>query len=567
MLEELFIRNFAIIDDLRIRFSDGLTILSGETGAGKSIIIQAVNLLLGARASSKMIRSGADCAEVEALFRIHPESGLARRLREDGREITDSLIIRRIISESDRHRIYLNDRPATIQTLCDVAENLASISGQHAHQKLLKEENQLKILDEFAGLTDLRSQAARYYHQLVPLLENLRKLCVRQAGQEKELELLEFQRNEIQQACILPREDQDLEQERVLLKHAERIYETAHQSVETLYSGQGAIAENLTVIQKNLDRIRSLDPELESMARAISDVSFQIEDISQRFGTYLHRISIDPARIESIEARLDLLNKLKRKYGGTLEAVAEKLQTIDREISVVSDLSDQIRNMETQIDDLKRKLIQTAETLSEKRKAAAEELSQKIEFELAGLKMQDSRFKINLEPIPAETGAAWPAADGKRIIETGMDRASFLISPNLGEALKPLAQIASGGELSRVVLALKAITAQRSSLETVVFDEVDAGIGGSAAEMVGNKLRLLSGYHQIICITHLAQIARFGRNHFRISKNVVNRRTVTAIEPLNEAERVEELARMLAGATITPATLAHAREMLDMNRA
>jgi len=567
MLEELFIRNFAIIDDLRIRFSDGLTILSGETGAGKSIIIQAVNLLLGARASSKMIRSGADCAEVEALFRIHPESGLARRLREDGREITDSLIIRRIISESDRHRIYLNDRPATIQTLCDVAENLASISGQHAHQKLLKEENQLKILDEFAGLTDLRSQAARYYHQLVPLLENLRKLCVRQAGQEKELELLEFQRNEIQQACILPREDQDLEQERVLLKHAERIYETAHQSVETLYSGQGAIAENLTVIQKNLDRIRSLDPELESMAKAISDVSFQIEDISQRFGTYLHRISIDPARIESIEARLDLLNKLKRKYGGTLEAVAEKLQTIDREIVLVSDLSDQIRNMETQIDDLKRKLIQTAETLSEKRKAAAEELSQKIEFELAGLKMQDSRFKINLEPIPAETGAAWPAADGKRIIETGMDRASFLISPNLGEALKPLAQIASGGELSRVVLALKAITAQRSSLETVVFDEVDAGIGGSAAEMVGNKLRLLSGYHQIICITHLAQIARFGRNHFRISKNVVNRRTVTAIEPLNEAERVEELARMLAGATITPATLAHAREMLDMNRA
>ena len=567
MLEELFIRNFAIIDDLRIRFSDGLTILSGETGAGKSIIIQAVNLLLGARASSKMIRSGADCAEVEALFRIHPESGLARRLREDGREITDSLIIRRIISESDRHRIYLNDRPATIQTLCDVAENLASISGQHAHQKLLKEENQLKILDEFAGLTDLRSQAARYYHQLVPLLENLRKLCVRQAGQEKELELLEFQRNEIQQAGILPREDQDLEQERVLLKHAERIYETAHQSVETLYSGQGAIAENLTVIQKNLDRIRSLDPELESMARAISDVSFQIEDISQRFGTYLHRISIDPARIESIEARLDLLNKLKRKYGGTLEAVSEKLQTIDREIVLVSDLSDQIRNMETQIDDLKRKLIQTAETLSEKRKAAAEELSQKIEFELAGLKMQDSRFKINLEPIPAETGAAWPAADGKRIIETGMDRASFLISPNLGEALKPLAQIASGGELSRVVLALKAITAQRSSLETVVFDEVDAGIGGSAAEMVGNKLRLLSGYHQIICITHLAQIARFGRNHFRISKNVVNRRTVTAIEPLNEAERVEELARMLAGATITPATLAHAREMLDMNRA
>lgn len=566
MLEELFIRNFAIIDDLQIRFSNGLTILSGETGAGKSIIIQAVNLLLGARASSRMIRSGADCAEVEALFRIHPESGLARRLREDGREITDALIIRRIISENDRHRIYLNDRPATIQTLCDVAENLASISGQHAHQKLLKEENQLKILDEFAGLTDLRSQAARYYHQLVPLSENLRKLCVRHAGQEKELELLEFQRNEIQQAGILPREDQDLEQERVLLKHAERIYETVHQSIETLYSGQGAIAENLSVIQKNLERIRSLDPELESMAKTISDVSFQIEDLSQRFGTYLHRISIDPARIESIEARLDLLNKLKRKYGGTLEAVAEKLQTIDREIAVVSDLSDQIRNMETQIDDLKRQLIQTAETLSEKRKAAAEELSNKIESELAGLKMQDGRFKISLEPIPAETRAACPAADGKRIIETGMDRVSFLISPNPGEALKPLAQIASGGELSRVVLALKAITAQRSSLETVVFDEVDAGIGGSAAEVVGNKLRLLSAYHQIICITHLAQIAKFGHNHFRISKNVVNRRTVTTIEPLGEAERVEELARMLAGATITPATLAHAREMLDMNR-
>ncbi len=377
MLEELFIRNFAIIDDLRIRFSDGLTILSGETGAGKSIIIQAVNLLLGARASSRMIRSGADCAEVEALFRIHPESGLARRLREDGREITDALIIRRIISESDRHRIYINDRPATIQALCDVAENLASISGQHAHQKLLKEENQLRILDEFAGLTDLRTQVGRYYHQLVPLFENLRKLCARQADQEKELELLEFQRNEIQKAGILPREDQDLEQERVLLKHAEKIYETMHQSVEALYSGQGAIAENLTVIQKNLDKIRSLDPELESMAKAISDVSFQIEDISQRFGTYLHRISIDPTRIEAVEARLDLLNKLKRKYGGALKAIAEKLKTIDREIADISDLSDQIRNTEQQIEDLKCQLILAAEALSEKRKSAAEALSQK----------------------------------------------------------------------------------------------------------------------------------------------------------------------------------------------
>ncbi|MDD3081477.1 MAG: DNA repair protein RecN [Desulfobacterales bacterium] len=566
MLEELFIRNFAIIDDLHIRFSGGLTILSGETGAGKSIIIQAVNLLLGARASSKMIRSGADCAEVEALFRINPESDLARRLREDGRVITDALIIRRIIAENDRHRIYLNDRPATIQTLCDVAENLASISGQHAHQKLLKEENQLRILDEFADLADLRIQVARFYHQLVPLFENLRMLCARQASQAQELELLEFQRQEIQQAGIIPQEDSNLEQERVLLKHAEKIYETVHQSIETLYSGQGAIAENLTVIQKNLDRIRSLDPELESMAGTISGISFQVEDISQRFGTYLHRISIDPARIEAVEARLDLLNRLKRKYGGTLEAVAEKLKAIEKEIAVVSDLSDQIRNMEKQIDDLKCKLILAAETLSEKRRSAAEELSHKIEFELAGLKMPDSRLKISVEQIPAETGASYPAAGGKRITETGLDRVSFLISPNLGEALKPLAQIASGGELSRVVLALKAITANRSSLETVVFDEVDAGIGGSAAEVVGNKLRQLSAYHQIICITHLAQIAKFGHNHFRISKNVVNSRTVTAIEPLDESERVEELARMLAGATITQTTLAHAREMLNMNR-
>jgi len=563
MLKELSIKNFTIIENLHICFSDGLTILSGETGAGKSIIINAVNLLLGSRASAKLIRTGVETAELEALFKITPESRVFKILDEQGGKASEELLIRRIISRGDRHRIYINGHLATIQMLNQATENLASISGQHAHQGLLKEDLQLTIIDQFGGLTSIRNKIYRLFHEIIPLTQKLRKLNNIRNRQAEHINLLEFQKKEILDASIKPGEDASLEQERIRLKNGEELYSAVYSSIEDLYSANGAVVERLVEVKKNLDKATAIDPELTSKAKELSEATFRIEDIAEELRTYLKIITIDDKRLEKVESRLDILTRLKHKYGGTPEAVISHLETIDQELSGIENISGQINDTETKLSELHRELSRLSLDLSSKRSQTAKLLAKKVEKELASLRMSGTEFKISLQTIPANDNSdPHLVVKANTINETGIDQANFLIAPNVGEDLKPMASVASGGELSRIVLALKAILAEKGSVETLVFDEVDAGIGGSVAEAVGGKLSKLACYHQIICITHLPQIAKFGDNHFRITKNVSQGRTITSINPLNEKDRIKEIARMLGGMEITKTTLDHAREML-----
>ncbi|MCG6973512.1 MAG: DNA repair protein RecN [Desulfobacterales bacterium] len=564
MLQELSIRNFAIIDDLKISFSGGLTVLSGETGAGKSIIINAVNLLLGSRATAKLVRTGCDAAELEALFQIKGQPEIVRMMKENEYDPEEGLLIRRIISRTDRHRIYINGRLATIQLLNMITENLASISGQHAHQGLLKEDQQLAVIDQFGGLTDLREAVYRCFHEIVPLVQRLNDLKAKKLRQTEHIQLLEFQKKEIEAAGISPGEDSDLEQERTRLKNSEALFQAVHDCIETLYDSQGAVVEHLLQATKDLEKAALIDPALAMSAKRISGTAFEIEDIAEELRTYLKNIAVDESRLEGIEDRLNTLTKLKRKYGGTLDALFSRQETIEQELSSLTGLTGHIEDIEKKLSRLHGTLVELATTLSEKRKQNAKILAGRVENELAALKMPRTQFEVSFQTMPAEASAnPYLIVERNAVHETGIDRVSFLIAPNVGEPLKDLSHIVSGGELSRIVLALKAILAQTEAVETIVFDEVDAGIGGSVAEVVGKKLSVLAGRHQIICITHLPQIAKFGDHHFSISKHVSDGRTKTLIQRLNSDERVKEIARMLGGEKITKATMVHAREMLD----
>ena len=563
MLLELSIKNFAIIDDLKMQFNGGFTILSGETGAGKSIIINAVNLILGSRASSKMVRTGADSAELEALFAIPAKSKMARILADQGYESEDGLIIRRVISAGDRHRVYINGRLATMQALGEVTRSLASISGQHAHQVLLKEDEQLGILDRFGKLDGQRDKVTAGVRRIQDLLKALKRLTSREKRSAEQRELLAFQQREIDAAAISLGEDEELEVERKRLKYAETLYGTVFKSIEMLYSDDGAAVERLSATQADLEKAGDIDPVLARRAKALSEAVFQLEDVVQELRSYLGTIEVDDKRLEEVEERLDELSRLKKKYGGTLEAVLAFQHSIDSKLAEIENLSGTVKKTRAELSALNSETGRLAMKLSEQRKKAGARLSKLVAAELAGLEMQGTRFKVVVDRLTPDAKTAESLTYKDCLLtETGIDSAAVLIAPNVGEELKPLSRIASGGELSRIVLALKVILAGTEAVETVVFDEVDAGIGGGVAEVVGQKLSELAGKCQVICITHLPQIARFGDNHFLIFKKVKNKRTLTYIEPLDPEQRVQEVARMLGGVKISPTTLKHAREML-----
>jgi DNA repair protein RecN (Recombination protein N) len=564
MLQELSIKNFAIIDDLRIQFSGGFSVLSGETGSGKSIIINAVNLLLGSRATPGLIRTGADQAELEALFAVIPESLTAKLMHEKDIDASEGLLIRRIISRNERHRVYVNGRLSTMQVLKDITQNIASISGQHAHQGLLKEDQQLLIIDQFGDLLPLRGRVFSCYHQILPLIKEMETLEALQTRQGEHLDLLQFQQKEIQEAGIISGEDTQLEQEAQKLKHAEMLYEIIYNGLEMLYDAPGAVLERLMEVSKGIDQVASIDSALIQQTKALNDAAYNIEAVVEELRVYLQRIQMDDKRLESIEERLDMLRKLKRKYGGSLEAIQTHEIAIEKELHQAHHISEKISETEKTLLNLQKKARELSEELSEKRHETASRLAYQVEAELASLKMANTKFQIMFDSIASGFGTSpYLVHKNRMITDSGFDCATFLISANVGEALKPMSEIASGGELSRIILALKVILAGNASVETVVFDEVDAGIGGEVAEVVGKKLDQLAKTHQVICITHLPQIAKFARHHFRISKHVRVGRTETNIEQLGDKERIQEIARMLGGQKITPKTLAHAKELVE----
>ncbi len=564
MLRELTIRNFAIIDDLRVRFESGLTVITGETGVGKSILVNALNLVLGGRASAEMIRTGSEAAEVEAFFEVGAGSPAAQAAAQAGYETVDGILVRRVVSRTEANRVYLNGRLATLQVLSAVVEPLASISGQHAHQALLKEERHLFLLDQFGGLLAERAAVAARVRELSPLLERLRALRARSARRAERQELLSFQLREIDEAAPREGEDGELEAERLRLKNAAALVSTVEAALESLHGGEGSATERIGSVRRSLEKMGRIDPALAAEAEAAAELLFRLEERCEALRSYLKTVEFEEGRLEEIEARLDRLNRLKRKYGGSLVAVLEERARAAAELAAVERLEEEIRETEEAIGRLEEVLRREALALSARRRVAAQALEEAVARELVALKMKGTRFGVEWLSSPAETAGdeLVPRAEERPVGESGFDRIRFTIAPNVGEALKPLAAIASGGELSRVVLALKSILARNESLATIVFDEVDAGIGGAVAEGVGRKLARLARHHQVICITHLPQIARFGTHHLRITKEVREGRTRSRLEPLDPEERTRELARMLGGEKITKLTLEHARELL-----
>ena len=563
MLTELNIKNFAIIDELNVEFEPGFNVLTGETGAGKSILVDAINLLLGSRASPEMIRTGQEEALVEAFFEVEGGNALPI-LGRLGLKKTDGLLVRRLIQRSGKSRAYLNGSPITLHMLEELGEGLINIYGQHEHQDFLDPLRHIDILDRSSKLLPLRQTFQEVYTQWAKAISELEELTARQKQRADRLELLSFQSKEIHRANLKPGEEEEQTSERARLIHAEKLHAIAHQGAEVLYGESGSVVERL---KSNLQRLREgakIDPALAPCVPAVESALFQAEDVASFLRSYAEKILFDPGRLETIESRLDEINKLKRKYGASIGEILAFKEKIDQEQKGLEGVEEKISELQKSASILLARALASAGELSQRRKKVARELSSKVEEELSTLGMKKVRFGVQIETESSKESAdsGKEQEQNPRLNEKGMDRVQFLISPNPGEELKPLAKIASGGELSRIMLAMKRIFAEEAWVKTLIFDEVDAGIGGGIAEVVGRKLKEISCQHQVFCITHLAQIASLAAAHYRVSKKTQGGRTFVEVTRLNQGERLEEIARMLGGLKITEKTLDHAREML-----
>ena len=562
MLVQLTISNFAIIGHLEIHFKPGLNILSGETGAGKSIIINAVNLILGGRASAELIRSGAEEARVEALFHLPLPSPVSSLLEEMDVPFHGELLIKRHLSREGRNRIVINGSMATLQMLSRLGQMMISISGQHEHQLLLKPDNHLALLDDFSGLADERESLSDAFNEHQALKEKRDALKKEIREKEERQDLAKFQREEIEKAVLQPGEDMALEAEKKKLLYAEKLMEEVREAYGTLYEKDNSVLSSLGQSLRKLERGADLEERLKAIVKALASAKAEIEESAMELRELQRGIVMDPRRLEEVEERLQLIHKLKRKYGAPIEEI---LQLKDRLAEMMDNLDqrkEELGRMECRIEEAEKALVAKATLLSRKRRQAAGRFEDSVKEELALLSLGGIRFEVQFQD-PIESLKAGREELMRKLKAEGLDRVEFMLSPNVGEDLKPLSKIASGGELSRIMLAMKTILARSSSVETIVFDEVDSGIGGATAEVVGDKLRSLAGYHQILCITHLPQIASKGMTHFMVEKQVVEGRTATMISELDYEDRVKEIARLLGGKKVSQKAVAHARELLS----
>lgn len=548
MLTDLTIKNVAIIDTLQITFKPGLTVLTGETGAGKSIIIDAVGLIMGGRASSDLIRSGEEEAVVEALFDISTLADVRQQLTDAGFDCEGELLIKRSLSRGGKNRIFINGGMATLALLTDIAPRLINIYGQHDSQTLLKPDNHLLLLDAFAGIGDKRQKFAALFSRLGAVCEELAGLEHAEREAERRLDLLSYQSDEIAKAALKPGEEEQLEEQHRLLAHAEKLGGVSSDAFDRLYGGDGALLGQLKRISGSIAELSVIDISLQGTAASIEGAYLQLEDAAMTLRDYSSRIESDPAALGQIDDRLDQLGRLKKKYGPTVEEILAYKAGIDAELDQLQSREQSRHALETERDRMKEELKQTGGELSAARIQAAKKLQHALESEAHQLAMKGAVIEPALEPLVEPRSS-------------GFERVEFLFSPNPGEIPRPLGRIASGGELSRLMLAVKQVLPE-GDVPTLVFDEVDTGIGGATSELVGRKLKNVAAGQQVLCITHLPQVAVFADQHLRVEKLVEGGRTSTRIIELDQNERTREIARMLAGTTVSDSALVHAAEML-----
>lgn len=573
MLSELTIQDFAIIERLDLRFGSGFNVLTGETGAGKSIIIDAVSMLLGGRADVDLIRSGADQATIEGTFVLDEEiqAIINPMLEQDSLEGDDPavLVLAREIRREGRNICRINGRVVSLKTLREIGQNLVDIHGQTEHLSLMRLREHVDLLDRYGELWSLRDQLTALVRQLRVVRRELADLRRDERELARRVDLLQYRVSEIEAARLEPGEVEDLTQERTRLANAEQLRELADEAYRALYGGdeeQASVVDLLQMSVRTLTGLARLDPATTSLGEATEALTYQLEDLAGSLRDYRDRIEFNPRRLNQVEERLALIHGLQRKYGDSIEEILAFADRAQHELETIERSEERTSELEAEEDLLLREIGRLGQDLSARRRGTGDRLALGIEAELEELSMARARFGVDLAWRDDAEGAY---VDGQRVAFdlTGLDRVEFLVAPNVGEPLKPLVRIASGGETSRLMLALKTVLAQADRTPTLIFDEIDAGIGGRVGSVVGQKLWGLTvgdggkvRNHQVLCVTHLPQLASYGDLHFRVHKHIVGERTVTSVDGLHERDREQEIAEMLGA--LTDRTLASAREML-----
>ena len=571
MLRSLYIRDYALIEELEVEFDSGLNIITGETGAGKSILLGAMKLLLGDRASTEVVRGGAKKAVVEGVFDNADEGRLPAVLEEHEIEPSEGglLVVRREVSGRGS-RAFINDTPATLDVLREVSASTIDLHGQHEHQSLLRTETHVELLDNFGGLGGLVETYRKAYRAVAKLVTERRDLVRRESELRKQKELYGFQIEEIDAAGLKEGEADDLEAERRILENAERLYEATAELYGQISDADDALYDQLVLVRNQLQDLARIDSAFDDTLSDVRSAEIALKEATQFLQDYNARIEFNPERLDEIRERLGELDYLERKYGGTVEAVLAYRAEIGRTYDLAKDFEGAIARLDGQIAEAQEGLSKAAYRLSQKRHETAERIEEAIGVELATLGMPHARFAVQFGFQDDDSGwIALPSGTkARRVVAfpAGADLVEFHLSANLGEDPKPLAKVASGGEVSRIMLALKAVLAKSERLPILVFDEIDTGISGPIARRAGESMHRLGQFHQIIAITHLPQIASLGDVHFEVEKTVVDGRTRTHIRRLDEAERAEAVAQLLAGASVSEAALQSARELIEEGR-
>jgi DNA repair protein RecN (Recombination protein N) len=556
MIGSLRIKNLATIEDLDIRFQPGFTILTGETGAGKSIIIDGIKLVLGDKAGPDVIRTGKGEATVEAVFRLSQLKGIPQELAADEE---GEVYVQRTITQEGTGKAYLNGVLVPARKLREVGPFLVDVYGQNDHIFLLQIDNHLRYLDDFLGLGDLREEVTRLAQVLRRLSRQKEELQAKQREREQRLDFLAFQIKEIEAAGLRAGEWEELLAERNILKNSEKIARLVEAGLSCAYSEEGSVSAGLSKLTEVVRELAGYDQGFAMYEEPLGQSAIAVRELADALIKVKDRQSLGPERLEELEARLSQIEKLRRKYGERVEDILRHLATDRQEYQSLTRSEERLAETDTEIDRALGGYRDKAEKLSRLRSDGSAKLQNLVEKEIALLGMRQARFKVQLQKSPSSSISPETAR------ETGIDEVEFLISPNPGEDLRPLRKVASGGELSRIMLALKTIGQEKELLKTLIFDEIDSGIGGKTAECIASKLRALALRHQVICITHLPQIASFAPHHYRIEKKVARDRTFTTVQELGFEERVAEISRLLSGSRTTEASLQNAREMLHLN--
>ena len=560
MIVELNIKDFAIIDNIKINFDKGFNVLTGETGAGKSIIVEGISMILGQRASKEMVRTGKEKALLEGVFYLENPEKINYILEEYGIDSDDNnyLVITREIYSSGRTISRINGRNVTLNMLNNVTSNLVEIHGQHQHQSLLKVDNHIKIIDSFgdSNFKKLTDEVKSMYEDLQIEKKKLKELSLNVIEREREIDLLKYQLNEIDSSNIGRIDEEEIIREYNKLNNVKEIAYNLGQAYNLLNNEDYDSMSIINGINKCiiwLNSIMNYDDTLKNFATSLESINFELQDLSTSIINYLEDLVIDEERLQYVEEQIDTINKLKKKYGNTIEDIIKYRNSIENKLNILLNNEKAIEESEKRIAHLENKLEKLCSQLTEERKKISSRIEHLISKELEDLNMSNATFKVNFEKNDVFTVKGW-------------DKIEFLISTNKGEELKPLSKIVSGGEMSRIMLAFKNILATYDNIPSLIFDEIDAGISGRTAQIVGEKIKSISKNHQVICVTHLPQIAALGDNHFLIEKMDKSGKTQIHVKKLKYEERVDEISRLIAGVNLTETTKQHAREMLEMSK-